>query len=100
MIGFDPNKFPTDHNWMPKSIYIITSSLFSIQYYVKCVNCNIEIYHEERIKHNYDLTFKINSSFFVIFRGYYLTAEIGNAYIPSYDKVHSCTEMIIKNIIE
>lgn len=104
MINFDSTKYPKDHNWgLKKTLGKPEWLLLSIQYYVKCINCDLEIIHEERIKHSSDLhddLFKINSCFYVNCKGSHFCNEMGKSYIPSYDKVPSCVEMIIKDIIE
>lgn len=99
MIGFDPTKYPKDHHWIFKSINT-ESLLFSKQYIIKCINCNIEVSHEERIRFDNDELYIINSSFFVRYDNYFYIVKFGKNYIPLYDKVLSCAEMIIKNIIE
>ncbi len=95
MKGFDPDKFPKDHIWKDYFNFSEkTTCYYNIIYNVFCENCYMIIGHSEPkapagFRKNMFVVYELHRS-----EIYYTSCAI------DYTKIYSCSEMLIKNIIE
>lgn len=107
ILKFDKNKYPLDHEWHEwidngdNNYNYYNDIIFNITYNIFCTKCGLNIIHQELNK-NYEeyelIKLYDKDMFFIIVKN-----EIVESYDLSeinYKSILSCSEMIIKKLLE
>lgn len=105
ILNFDKNKFPLDHEWVDNSDYKyhpeVFVEVFDIAYSVICSKCRLNLVNQ-KLNKNYKKYEEIklyedDNMFYIIRDNEYMNFHTDEI---DYEYIYSCSEFIIKDLLE